>query len=104
MLLEENLWRAQRYGLSAPLIDFGRSEMVSLKDLSEELLELVEEDALELGCFQDLQHVRSIVENGTSADKQLSIYYAAKANGADEPDALAAVVDFLIEETVRGLD
>lgn len=104
MLLEENLWRAQRYGLSAPLIDFGRSEMVSMSDLSEELVELIGEEARELGCLDELEHVRKIVEDGTSADKQLSIYYAAKAAGADDSEALAAVVDFLIDETVRGID
>jgi carboxylate-amine ligase len=103
MLINENVWRAQRYGLSAPLIDFGRSELVEMRELSEEFLEFLTEEATELGCVEELEHIRTIVDRGTSADKQLAIYHAALGDGAESGEALAAVVDFLIEETVRGL-
>ena len=104
MLLNENLWRAQRYGLSAPLIDFGRSEMASMKDLSEELIDLVHAEAEELGCLSEVEHVRTIIERGTSADKQLAIYNSALSGGASSSEAFGAVVDFLVEDTVRDLD
>jgi carboxylate-amine ligase len=104
MLINENLWRAQRYGLSAPLIDFGRSEMVPMSDLAAEIVELVREDAEELGCLSHVEHALTIVDRGTSADRQLAVHQRALADGATEQEALAAVVDFLIEETVRGLD
>ena len=103
MLLEENMWRAQRYGIDAPLMDFGEGVLVPIPDLVDELIEMVEGDARELGCFDELLGVREILVRGTSADRQTAIYEAALAEGDDEATALKAVVDFLIRETVTSL-
>jgi carboxylate-amine ligase len=102
MLLEENVWRAQRYGVSESLIDFGRGELVPMSELVTELVELLREDAAELGCLAEVQHASEIVSNGTSADRQLAVFHSAIAGGADDKEALIRVVDHLIEETVAG--
>ena len=98
-LIDENRWRAQRYGVEEGLIDFGRGELVPYADLLEELIGLVEEDADALGCEAEINHLRQIAANGTSADRQLRAYNDALADGKSEQEALQAVVDLLIEET-----
>ena len=103
MLIEENVWRAQRYGVSDSLIDFGRGELVAYPQLVEEIIELVEKDAELLDCVEELHHARTIVRRGTSADTQLDIFRAAQTGGATETEALEQVVDWLIDETVNGV-
>ncbi len=103
MLIEENVWRAQRYGIAESLIDFGRGELVPYPQLLEELIELVREDAEMLGCIEQLTHARTILERGTSADTQLNIFHKALASGAEDHEALENVVDWLIAETVNGV-
>ncbi len=73
-------------------------------ELLEELVELVREDAERLDCTAEMEHAREIVARGTSADRQLDAYHAACAAGADQAEALRAVVDLLIEDTLTGLD
>ena len=104
LLIEENRWRAQRYGMDAGLVDFGRGQVVPYEDLLEEIISLVQEDAEALGCWKSVQSARRIVKRGTSAHRQLATYETARAEGASHQDALVRVVDFLIEETVAGLD
>ncbi len=103
MLISENMWRAQRYGINESLMDFGRGELVPFADLLDEIIELVRHDAEELGCWTEVQSAREILVRGTSADRQVAVYHAALADGADEREALQAVVDFLVRETVTGL-
>jgi carboxylate-amine ligase len=103
MLLKENIWRAQRYGVSESLIDFGIGELVPFPDLAEELGELVGEDVRRLDCVEEVAHIHEIIQRGTSADRQRAVYREAVSSGADNREALVAVVDFLIEETVAGL-
>ncbi|MDJ0664230.1 MAG: carboxylate-amine ligase [Acidimicrobiia bacterium] len=103
MLIEENVWRAQRYGISDRLIDFGRGEMVPYPQLVDEILNLVKKDAKMLDCTDELEHARTIVQRGTSADTQLRIYHDALEAGAGEVEALEQVVDWLIAETVNGV-
>ena len=103
MLINENTWRAQRYGITSSLIDFGKGELVPIADLVEELIDLVREDAVALGCLEEVEHIREIVRRGTSADRQLAAHAAALEDGAGPEEALVAVVDHLIEETVVGL-
>lgn len=103
MLIRENRWRAQRYGLDEGLVDFGKGEVVPVADLMDEILDMVSEDAETLGCVNELEHVRLIVDRGTSAHRQVEVYTKAKQGGASQQDALVAVVDMLIEETVQGL-
>ncbi len=103
MLLDENRWRAQRYGIDRGLVDFGRGAVIPYAELLEEILTLVEEDARHLGCLAEVAHARRILARGTSAHRQLAIYAEALSAGAARRDALSAVVDWLIEETVRGI-
>lgn len=103
MLIDENRWRAHRYGTEAGMVDFGKGAVVPFADLLEELIELIAEDAQALDCEADVLHARTILARGTSAHRQLAAYDAAKAAGADDRDALFAVVDHLIAETVAGL-
>lgn len=103
MLINENVWRAERYGVSESLIDFGRGVLVDYRDLVDELLELVRLDAEELGCVAEVERARLIVERGTSADSQLAAYRRAMESGASQDEAMASVVDWLLEETVAGV-
>jgi carboxylate-amine ligase len=103
MLINENTWRAQRYGISDSMIDFAKGVLVPYPDLVAEIIDLVADDADELGCRDEVEHARVILERGTSADRQLAVYHAALESGADEEEALHQVVDFLIEETVANL-
>lgn len=104
MLVEENRWRAQRYGMDRGLVDFGKGAVVPFADLVDELVMLPAEEADALGCRAELAHARTIVARGTSADAQLRAFAHARAAGADVQEALVAVVDWLIAESVAGLD
>lgn len=103
LLINENRWRAKRYGVDEGLIDFGKGEVVACASLLEELIDLTREDAEALGCADAVEGCRRIVREGTSAHRQLAEHAEALARGASQHDALCAVVDRLIEETVRGL-
>jgi carboxylate-amine ligase len=98
-LIRENRWRAQRYGIEKGMVDFGKGAVVPFSDLMEELFELVAEDAAHFDCSAEIAHVRTILQRGTSADRQLARYEEAKALGGTEHAALIAVVDELVEET-----
>ena len=102
-LIDENVWRAQRYGISESLIDFGRRKLVPFPRLVDEIIGLVRQDATELGCITYVENARGILERGTSADRQVVIYQRAVDSGAEPREALIEVVDFLIDETVAGL-
>ncbi len=103
MLIQENRWRAQRYGFDEGLVDFGKGDIVDYPALLEELIELTREDAETLDCVQEIGHARQILKRGTSAHRQVAVYEAALKDGADKRQALEKVVDFLIEETVAGI-
>jgi carboxylate-amine ligase len=98
-LLEENRWRAQRYGVTDSLFDLGKGTLVPYPDLLEEILALVAEDADAFGCRDIVEHTRHIVRDGTSADRQLAAFAEAKKGGATEDEALRLVVDHLVHET-----
>ncbi len=95
-LIEENKWRAARYGLDGKLIDFGKRTEVPTRDLIIELLEFVDDVVDELGCRNEINYVHTIMANGTSADRQLRAY---EQSGGD----LTAVVDLLRKETLEGV-
>jgi len=101
--VEENRWRAMRYGVTDTLVDFGRGQQVPFRDLLDEILDLVRPDAERLGCVADVEHAREVVSRGTSAERQLAVFKGAIDAGADEQTALNGVVDWLVEETVRGI-
>ena len=73
------------------------------EQLLEEILTLIELDAHHFGCVDEVLHAREILARGTSAHRQIAIFDRALADGATRTGALAAVVDWLIAETARGL-
>ena len=99
MLIMENRWRAQRYGIDEGLVDFGKGEVIAYPVLLGEILDLIEPAARDLGCWDAALKARDILERGTSAHRQIAAYEAARAAGQDEREATRAVVDLLIEET-----
>jgi carboxylate-amine ligase len=104
MLINENRWRAERYGFEEGLIDFGKGIVVPYAELLEEMLALIRQDAEYFNCTAEVEHARQILERGTSAHLQLKTYNDAKAAGASNTEALKAVVDMLIEETLHGVE
>lgn len=103
LLIGENRWRAQRYGFDEGLVDFGRGKIVPYADLLDEMLGLVREDAEHFGCVAELENARGILARGTSAHRQVALYEQALEDGETGWEALARVVDWLIEETVVGV-
>jgi carboxylate-amine ligase len=95
-LIQENKWRAVRWGLDGNLIDFGKQTEVPVRSLIYELLEFVDEVVDELGSRKELEYIHKILEGGTSADRQLRTFHAT--------NDLNAVVDQLIVETMEGVD
>lgn len=102
-LINENKWRAVRYGVGGKLIDFGQEIEVPLPDLIEEFIGLVDDVVDELGSRREVEYARVIARNGSSADRQLRVYRAILEQGASEHEALVAVVDSLVTETRSGL-
>jgi carboxylate-amine ligase len=103
LLVNENRWRAQRYGFDEGLVDFGKGRIVPYAELLDELIELVHEDAQVFGCEAEVAAARDILKRGTSAHRQLAAHKAAIDQGASNHEALQVVVDMLIEDTVKGL-
>ncbi len=95
MLVQENKWRAVRYGLDGKMIDFGKQKEVPVRDLILELLEFVDDVLDELGSRKEVEHIHTILERGTSADEQLQVYR--------ETGDLKAVVDRLIQRTMENV-
>ena len=90
-LIEENKWRASRWGLDGKLIDFGKRREVAMRDLAIELLEFVDDVLDDLGSRREVDYVRTILMDGTSADRQLRVHR--------ESGDLRAVVQSIVEET-----
>jgi carboxylate-amine ligase len=97
-LIGENRWRAQRYGVSQGLIDFGAAEIAPFNQLADELCDLLQEDAEALGCVPELERIKEIAANGNSADSQRAVCATAHENGSDHGEQMRAVVHHLIEE------
>lgn len=103
MHITENKWRAVRYGINGELIDFGIEKSVPFHFLMEELLDLLDDVLDDLGSRQEVEYVRTILKNGTSADRQVATYLKHGGQENNE-EALKAVVDQLIAETKEGLE
>jgi carboxylate-amine ligase len=103
-LIAENRWLAQRHGVSGELIDFGLGETVPFGHLVEELIGLVAEEADALGCRAEVERLRRVAADGTSADRQLAVFGSAIAEGLSESAALQRVVDHLVAETLEGCE
>ena len=94
-LIEENKWRAARWGLDGKLIDFGKRAEVPMRDLALELLEFIDDVVDELGSREAVEYVHTVLREGTSADRQLAVYR--------ETGDLKAVVQHIVEETRAGV-
>ena len=73
-LIEENKWRAARYGIEGKLIDFGRETEVPMRELMLELMELIDDVVDELGSRSAVEYIHTILNEGTSAERQLRVY------------------------------
>jgi len=100
---DENSWRAMRYGIHGSFVDEKTRSAKPVRELLDEVLEMVRDDARELGCEREVDLARWIVARGTSADQQLTLYTEALGRGLSSRDALASVVDWLSAETVGDL-
>ena len=102
-IIDENRWRAKRYGTEAEFIDEAAATATGFAPALEELLGLVAPDAQALECESDIAHVRTIVRRGTSAHSQLAVYRAERSHCRSRNDALASAVDWLIRTSAGGL-
>jgi carboxylate-amine ligase len=95
MLLEENKWRALRYGTDAKLVDFGVMEERPFSILARELVDFVKEATDIFGTHAHMDTIIKMADGGTSAHRQVEVY--------EKTDDLTKVVDWLIDETMRGV-
>jgi carboxylate-amine ligase len=95
MLIQENKWRAVRWGLDGRMIDFGKQKEVPTRDLVLELLDFVDDVVDELGSRKEIEHIHTILERRTSAEEQLRVFA--------ETNDLNAVVDRLVELTMENV-
>ena len=102
-LIEENRWRAQRYGMTEGLIDFGIGRVVPFENMLRELVDLVGPHAEILRCRDEVQSVFDILEQGTSSQRQVAVFHAAAEKGADNKDALKDVVRSLVSDFSHGI-
>src|SRR4051812_32470719 len=94
-LLDENRWRAARYGIDGKLIDFGKETEVETRSLLNELLEFIATEANEFGTQNEMAHIERIIREGTGADRQLAAW--------ERTQDMKAVVDHIVAETYEGL-
>ncbi|MGB7395493.1 MAG: carboxylate-amine ligase [Pricia sp.] len=95
LLLNENKWRAARWGVEAKLIDFGKEEEVPFAQLMNELLEFVEDVVDDLGCRSEVNFVYQMLEQGSGADRQLKVF--------EETGNLDEVAKYIVQQTKKGL-
>ena len=93
-LIAENKWRAVRNGIGGTILDLGKEKEVPCHFIMEEILEWVDDVVDDLGTRRDVEYIRTMLKEGTSADRQLRKY--------QETNSLLDVVDMLAEETVLG--
>jgi carboxylate-amine ligase len=94
-LIDENRWRASRYGLDGKLIDFGRKCEMDERKLLHEMLEFIATEVDELGSQSEIAHIERIMAEGTGADRQLAVW--------GHTHDMKAVVDHIVAETYEGL-
>jgi len=94
-LIDENRWRASRYGLDGSLIDFGREIEVDTRKLLGELLSFIATEVDELGSQEEMAHVERIMREGTGADRQIAAW--------EREHNMHDVVDLIVAETYEQL-
>lgn len=95
ILINENKWRAARWGVDAKLIDFGRQEEVAFPTLINELLEFIDDVVDELGCRTEVNYVYQMLEQGSGADRQLKVF--------EDTKDLKKVMEYVVAQTKKGL-
>ncbi|MCY4012107.1 MAG: carboxylate-amine ligase [Gammaproteobacteria bacterium] len=98
-IIAENRWLAARYGVLAFLGNVDGGGRVDIDDYVEALIDDLGEDALALDCEAELDRIRDVIREGTSADRQIDLYRLRRLEGDDEAAALRAVVDAIVAET-----
>ncbi len=93
-LINENKWRASRYGLDGKLIDFGKQEEIDTRELILELLDFIDDVVDDLGSRHAVEYVKTILDKGTGADRQLAVY--------EKTGNLESVVDYILDQTLVG--
>lgn len=99
-IIRENLWRAQRHGFDAGLIDLGSGKLVAVREMLRNTQDALGEDIDALDAHASFERLWKILEVGTSAHHQMAIYSERLAAGHSRLDALQAVVDWLGEATI----
>ena len=94
-LINENKWRASRYGIDGYLIDFGKEEETNTRALIYELLDFIDDVVDELGSRHAINYVPVMLEQGTGADRQLKVY--------EETKSLESVVDYIGSQFLSGI-
>ncbi len=94
-LINENKWRASRYGIDGRLIDFGKEEEVNTRVLIYELLDFIDDVVDPLGSRHALSYVNKMLEHGTGADRQLKVF--------EQSNNLVNVVDYIHDQFLAGL-
>ena len=95
ILINENKWRAGRYGIDGSMIDFGKETEVNTRVLIYELLDFIDDVSGPLGIKNAIGYVHNMLENGTGADRQLKVYENTKS--------LVDVVDYIHSQFLAGL-
>ncbi len=95
-LIDENRWRASRYGIDGSLIDFGRETETDTRDLLGQLLEFISTEVDELGSDREIAHIEKIMREGTGADRQIAAW--------EREHNMHDVVDLIVNETYESLN
>ena len=98
-IIAENRWLAQRYGVLAFLGDVSGGGRKDIMECTQELVDMLAEDAGELGCEAEVRHALEIIRVGTGADRQVDLYRLRRLEGDSHEDALLRVVDMVLDET-----
>lgn len=96
-LLDENKWRAMRYGLDATVVDFARNRVLSMRDSVHELIEFVDDVVDDLGIRDEMEYIRTLLADPrcTGADRQIAVY--------QQTGSIDAVIRHLMQQTMQGI-
>ena len=96
--IDENKWRAARYGLDAEIFDFVQDRRLSMRNSIHELLDFVDDVVDDLNTRREMQYIRALIDDprGTGADRQIAVY--------NETGSIQAVVRYLMQQTLQGMN
>lgn len=94
-LINENVYRAARWGLTGNFIDFQKRVERPSADVILEVCEFLRPDFQECGTEDYIEVIRDMVKGGTSAQRQIARF--------EETNSASRVTELIIEETSLGL-